>query len=209
MANPEILGVILGVALFLILIIFLYIVKNYKKLKEPESQTFLLNFMSDFTEGYGIGKSLDEKSNKHKKKHILFPFDIDYKRIKEKGFDIKEQPVIVKRQLDVDIDISRRAKIKALFPHNPELLSSKFRNSLFGTYVEQFILDVSKISNEQEINNLRNKRVMELKERSKDFGLGSVADVIRETPELISSMSRRNLEYPTTHIEKKKDEQKS
>jgi hypothetical protein len=197
----------IGVPVVILIIVLVIIVKNSKKLKDAKSQTYLINFMSDYTDGYGIGKVLEEKHNKYKSKYLMFPYDIDYSRVKEKDFVVENQDIFVKKALDVSIPVSRRAKIKLLFPHKSHLLSQDIRSSLFGTYIAQFIEDVNSVSDETELNDLRNKRLAMLKERTSSGGLGLVTDVMSESREAMNILAKKSLDYPEyPREERKKDE---
>lgn len=167
----------------------------YKDKDEPRNEEFVINLLSDYTDGYGLLLIKERESNKELIHITGSPRDIDYIKLRNKEFKIDDQHLFVRKDLFISIDNSAHRRMSIAFPDKPEQIPEKLKNTFFGKLAMSFIIEQNKKHENQEIEEIldRNKFIIRKKDEAldgikeiTDFGFDFVKEIIksRNVPEV-------------------------
>jgi len=144
--------ILIGVIIFVFRMI-------YGDKDEPRNEELVINLLSNYTDGYGLLLIKETESNKELIHITGSPRDIDYIKLKDKEFKIKDQDLFVRKDLFIPIDNSAHRRISIAFPDKPEQIPEKMKNTIFGKLVMEYI--------KEQNENSDNKKVMETQDKNK------------------------------------------
>ena len=131
---------IIGVILVIIIGVLALVIYLHRKKTTPEisDDTFVLNFMTQFSKGYRFGYEQDVKKSKSGRWICTF-YPIDIKKVKENGeikyLIDKPQTIVVGKENRLTFargDMSNNREEVWYIADDPSDLSVKFRNTSFG-----------------------------------------------------------------------------
>lgn len=165
---------------------------------DPQNEGYVINALSPYCKGYGILLEKSRESNKNLVHIKGSPRDINYIKLKDKEFEVREQDIYVKKNLLIPFGISAHRKVELVLPDKPEHLPQELKDHPFGKYVMAFIANQN---GEEDTEILRNMRIDNLLALAKKTGgLEIVEDIIAMHKEAVLDSGKQT---PTEEPKKK------
>jgi hypothetical protein len=185
---------------FIVVGIYLYRMFTEEK-QDPENLPFLINGMSAYSNGYGLGSIEKMEFMEKLVKIVFYPRDLNYLKLsKEEKTLLKPQTIFVLKRNVIPLGFSARRNDYLVLPDRIENLSEKLKNHPFGKYVMAYLKESEE--NQEEVELLRKRAINQNKIAQKVIGLDLFEDYISKSKEITKDVQ------PPIRIEKseKKEE---
>jgi len=195
MATLGFFGFILILFAFGLIGLVIFVVKKFYWVKEdPRNEELVINLLSDYTDGYGLLLVKDKESNKDLIHITGSPRDIDYIRVKDKDFIVKDQDLFVRKDLYITLGNSTHRNIKIAFPDKPEQVPEEIKNTKFGEMAMKFIADRNAEKDSLEVQKIREKNMLKMTKQTE--GLGIAEEIIGTYADSMKEFAKSKIEPP-------------
>lgn len=158
----------------------------YKEREEPQNKDILLNGLSRYTDGFGLGLIDNSESNGEETKIILHPRDYDPVKLKIEKTKVEPKPVYVRNDLLVPFPVSKHKNISIALPERGEQLPEEFKRHPFGRMVAQYIEERNSEKETIDIHRMRIKNQKRMLDKTE--GLSILDDAITLQKEVTKSI---------------------
>ena len=169
--------------------------------EDPENQSIIVNFMSQYTNGYCLGTVDEIKSSEHLTRFTYYPRDLNYIRMSK-----QDKKIILKPQrlyaLNKCIDyiplggLSSHRHLIFVYPPNIDEIPERIKRSLFGSALMSSIGELQEENRESVIYKKQIDSLINVMEEGKsDKAVRSAIEKLKET-------QRQIAESPTKKEEK-------
>lgn len=150
----------LAVAVFGI-IIYAF-VKIYGSGDDATNRDIIDNYLSDYTDGYGLVMVVSKESMGDYWKIKVSPADIDYQKLKKKELKIEFQDLFVRKDLLIEKGNSQHRNSYYALPENKEDLPDKIKPTILGQLFAQIIDEKNKEKNRIFLQRIKEQENMKL-----------------------------------------------
>ena len=195
MATLGFFGFMLIIFALALIGLVIFVVKKFYGIKEdPRNEELVINLLSDYTDGYGLLLVKEKESNKDLIHITGSPRDIDYIRVKDKDFIVKEQDLFVRKDLYISLGNSKHRNIKIAFPDKPEQVPEEIKNTKFGEMAMKFIADRNAEKDNLDVQKIREKNMLKMTKQTE--GLGIAEEIIGTYADSMKEFAKSKIEPP-------------
>ena len=161
------LGFLVTILVVIVVGVIIYGLRQiYGEKDDARNEEIVINFLSDYTQGHGLLLVKEKESNKDLIHITGLPRDIDYIKIKDEDFVIKEQDLFVRKDLYIPIGNSAHRTIKLALPDKAEHLPEEVKKTVLGKLLGEFIENRNAEKDKLEVKDLRSKNLLDMTKKT-------------------------------------------